>query len=99
MVDERPRLSASEIEEELLAELQKLPTLHDTQSVRIRPYSGPKSKSFMGVGQNRTGSGAYADQICRRGDRRRSIAATIRPRSQPSAAGLRLTKRRSGEAR
>jgi hypothetical protein len=46
MVDERPRLSASEIEEELLAELQKLPTLHDTQSVRIRPYSGPKSKSF-----------------------------------------------------
>ena len=43
MVDERPRLTASEIEEELLAELQKLPTLHDTQSVRIRPYSGPKS--------------------------------------------------------
>ena len=42
MVDERPRLTASEIEEELLAELQKLPTLHDTQSVRIRPYSGPK---------------------------------------------------------
>jgi hypothetical protein len=46
MVDERPRLTASEIEEELLAELQKLPTLRDTQSVRIRPYSGPKSKSF-----------------------------------------------------
>ena len=43
MVDERPRLTASEIEEELLAELQKLPTLHDTQSVMIRPYSGPKS--------------------------------------------------------
>ena len=43
MVDERPRLAASEIEEELLAELQKLPTLHDTQSVTIRPYSGPKS--------------------------------------------------------
>ena len=42
MVDERPRLAASEIEEELLAELQKLPTLHDTQSVRIRPYSGPE---------------------------------------------------------
>ena len=32
MADERPRLAASEIEEELLAELQKLPTLHDTQS-------------------------------------------------------------------
>jgi hypothetical protein len=42
-VDERPRLAASEIEEELLRELQKLPTLHDTQSVRIRPYRGPKS--------------------------------------------------------
>jgi hypothetical protein len=46
MVDERPRLAASEIEEELLRELQKLPTLHDTQSVRIRPYSGPKTKSL-----------------------------------------------------
>jgi len=45
MADERPKLAASEIEEELLRELQKLPTLHDTQSVRIRPYSGPKSKS------------------------------------------------------
>jgi hypothetical protein len=43
MVDERPLLAASEIEEELLAELQKLPTLHDAQSVMIRPYSGPKS--------------------------------------------------------
>jgi hypothetical protein len=42
MVDETPRLTASEIEEELLAELQKRPTLHDTQSVTIRPYSGPK---------------------------------------------------------
>ena len=43
MVDERPQLAASEIEAELLVELQKLPTLHDTQSVTIRPYSGPKS--------------------------------------------------------
>jgi hypothetical protein len=43
MVDEKPRLTASEIEEELLVELQKLPTLHDTQSVTIHPYSGPKS--------------------------------------------------------
>ena len=41
MVDERPRLAASEIEEELFAALQKLPGLHDTQSVTIRPYSGP----------------------------------------------------------
>jgi hypothetical protein len=46
MVDERPRLAASEIEEELLRELQKQPTLHDTQSVTIRPYSGPKSWSW-----------------------------------------------------
>ena len=42
MADEKPRLFASEIEEELLAELQKLPTLHDTQSVRICPFSGPQ---------------------------------------------------------
>ena len=42
MVDEKPRLTASEIEEELLVELQKLPTLHDTQSVTIRPFSGPQ---------------------------------------------------------
>jgi len=41
-MDERPRLTASEIEEEPLAELQKLPSLSDTQSVKIRPYSGPK---------------------------------------------------------
>ena len=42
MVDERPQLAASEIEAELLVELQKLPTLHDTQSVTIRPFSGPQ---------------------------------------------------------
>jgi hypothetical protein len=43
MLDERPRLVAPEIEEELFPELQKLATLRDTQSVTIRPYSGPKS--------------------------------------------------------
>jgi hypothetical protein len=42
MVDERPQMAASEIEQELLAELQKLPTLHDIQSVTIRPFSGPQ---------------------------------------------------------
>ena len=42
MVDEKPKLIASEIEAMLLAKLQKLPSLRDTQSVRIRPYSGPK---------------------------------------------------------
>ena len=43
MVGERPRLVAPEIEEELFPELQKLAMLRDTQSVTIRPYSGPKS--------------------------------------------------------
>jgi hypothetical protein len=43
MADERPRLTASEIEAQLIAELHKLPSLRDTQSVTIRPYSGPKS--------------------------------------------------------
>jgi hypothetical protein len=42
MVNERPRRTASEIEGQLIAELQKRPSLRDTQSVRIRPYSGPK---------------------------------------------------------
>jgi hypothetical protein len=53
MVDERPRLAASEIEEELLRELQKQPTLHDTQSVTIRPYSGPKSWTWEWIVSNR----------------------------------------------
>jgi hypothetical protein len=61
MVDERPRLAGSEIEAELLAELQKLPSLRDTQSVRVRPYSGS-----MGAGQDRAGSGTCEDQVCRR---------------------------------
>ena len=47
MVDERPKLAASEIEAVLRAALQKLPTLHDTQSVMIRPYSGPKSWTWV----------------------------------------------------
>ena len=42
MVDERPRLAASEIEAVLPAALQKLPSLRSAKSVRIRPYSGPK---------------------------------------------------------
>jgi hypothetical protein len=40
-VDERPRLAASKIDALLLAELKKRPTLYGTQSVRIRPDSGP----------------------------------------------------------
>jgi hypothetical protein len=42
-MDERPRLTALEIEEQLLLELQMRPSLRDTQSVRVRPYSGPKA--------------------------------------------------------
>ncbi len=43
MVNERPKLAASEIEAVLRAALQKLPSLRGAKSVRIRPYSGPKS--------------------------------------------------------
>ena len=42
MVNERPNLAASEIEAVLRAALQKLPSLRSTQSVTIRPYSGPE---------------------------------------------------------
>ena len=77
MVDEKPRLTASEIEEELLVELQKLPTLHD--SIRDdSPVQRPE-EFHMGAGRYRTGSGAYAEQVCRPGYGRRSIAAAIRP--------------------
>jgi hypothetical protein len=41
-MDERRRLTALELEEQVLLELRRLPSLHDTQSVRVRPYSGPK---------------------------------------------------------
>jgi hypothetical protein len=47
MVDERPKLAASEIEAMLLAELKKLPSLQDTQSVRIRPHCGPEGWTWM----------------------------------------------------
>lgn len=52
MVDERPRLAASEIDKELFAELQKLPTPHDTQSVAIR-HTAPRR-----VGRGSCGSRA-----------------------------------------
>jgi hypothetical protein len=50
MVDERPRLTASEIEAQLLAELQKLPSLRDTQSVRICAARGTLSVGDCVVG-------------------------------------------------
>jgi hypothetical protein len=46
VVDERPRLPASEIEKLLLDALRRPPTLRNTQSVTIRPYSGPKGWSW-----------------------------------------------------
>ena len=39
-------LPASEIEKLLLDALRRLPTLRNTQSVTIRPYSGPKGWSW-----------------------------------------------------
>ena len=47
MVDERQKLAASEIGAMLLAELKKLPSLQDTQSVRIRPHCGPEEWTWM----------------------------------------------------
>ena len=44
MADARLKLTASEIEAILLAELGK--KFPDTRSVSIRPYSGPKRRSF-----------------------------------------------------
>jgi hypothetical protein len=46
VVDERPRLPASEIEKLLLDALRRPPTLRNTQSVMIRPFSGPKGWSW-----------------------------------------------------
>jgi hypothetical protein len=73
MVDERPRLVAPEIEEELFPELQKLAMLRDTQSVTIRPYSGPKSWTWE---LDRIEPEVdLAEQVRRCDWRRRSIAA------------------------
>jgi hypothetical protein len=44
MADVRLKLAASEIEALLLAELLK--KIPNTRSVSVRPYSGPKSRSF-----------------------------------------------------
>jgi len=41
-MNERPRRTASEIEAQLLAGLQTLPNLRDTQC----PYSGPKGRTW-----------------------------------------------------
>jgi hypothetical protein len=44
VADKRLKLTASEIAALLLAERRK--KIPDTQSVSIRPYSGPKNRSF-----------------------------------------------------
>ena len=46
MANQKPKLAASEIEAVLRATLQKLPSLRGVKSVRIRPYSGPKSLTW-----------------------------------------------------
>jgi hypothetical protein len=94
MMGERPKLTASEIEAMLRAALQKLPSLRGTKSVRIRPYSGPKSFSWeldKIEPEVEPVQSEFVDMAIVVG----SAAATIRPRSQPSAASLRMTKRRS----
>ena len=93
MADERPRLTASEIEEELLAELQKLPTLHDTKSVMICPYSGPKSWTWeLDNIQREVGpkQSKFADVT--------HVVALLQQQydlDRFAAASLRITKRRS----
>ena len=52
-MEERPRLTALELEEELLLELQRRPSLRDTQSVRVRPYSGQKGWTCSWTGSSR----------------------------------------------
>jgi hypothetical protein len=47
VVDERPRLAASEIEALLLDALRTLPSLRGAQSVRVLPYSGPGGWTWM----------------------------------------------------
>ncbi len=48
-MEERSQLTASEIEEQLLLDLQK----RDTQSVTIRLYSGPKGWTWSWTESNR----------------------------------------------
>jgi hypothetical protein len=94
MVNERPKLAASEIKAVLRAALQKLPSLRGTQSVRIRPYSGPKSFTWE-VDKIKPEVEPVQSEFVDMAIVVDQAAATIRPRSQPSAASLRTTKRRS----
>ena len=77
-------------EEQLLLELRS-----GSVSMTLNP-SGHARIAARRVGRWTTGSAAYANQVCRPGDRRHPFAATVR--SQPSAASLRMTKRRSEQA-
>jgi uncharacterized protein (DUF4415 family) len=90
LMEERPRLTALEIEEQLIAELQRLPSLRDTQSLRIRPYSGPKGGhgSWTGSsrkwGRRRSSLSPWRPSPVSCGNNTTSISA---PRRQPEVKG------------
>ena len=81
MVDERPKLAASEIEAVLRAALQKLPSLRGTKAVRIRPYSGLKSFTWE------------VDMTHSTGQREARVASSAPPRRHPQAGGGGLRSR------
>ena len=88
-MEERRRLTALELEEQLLLELQRRPSLRDTQSVRVRPYSGPKGWTWEldriepEVGPTEV---KFVDLATVVGQLQQP---TVRSRSQPSDASLR----------
>jgi hypothetical protein len=59
MVNDRPKLAASEIEAVLRAALQKLPSLREHSIRQDTPVQRPEGLD-MGGGQDQTGSGACA---------------------------------------
>jgi hypothetical protein len=89
MANQRPKLAASEIESVLRAALQKLPSLRGTKAVRIRPYSGPRGFTWEVDRIEPEVEPVQSEFV----DMTNAIAR-LRPRSQPSAASLRMTLRR-----
>jgi hypothetical protein len=93
MANQRPKVAASEIEAVLRAALQKLPSLRGTKAVRIRPYSGLKSFTWEVdriEPEVEPVQSEFVDMTTVVGQLQRQY----RPRSQPSAASLRMTSRR-----
>ena len=87
-------MAASETEQELLTALQKLPTLHDTQSVTICPFSGPEGWTWeLDRIEPETGpeQSKFADVT--------NVVARLQQQfdldPSPHAASLRMTKRGS----